>query len=192
MFSKFINLWRDYGFEIVAILCVIALIVFAIMRIGNTGSWNSKYFDPFTLSRRPIQGTVRDLFDQSSSSNKPTDSKGEGECRRVLERLLSKRFPKTRPDFLRNPVTGGKFNMELDMYCRELRLACEYNGQQHYKYVPYFHRNKEAFRNQGYRDELKRRMCRENGVHLIEVPYTIKLRDIEHFLYTKLRNIGLL
>ena len=30
--------------------------------------------------------------------------------------------------------------MELDMYNKEIGVACEYNGKQHYEYVPYFHR----------------------------------------------------
>ena len=73
----------------------------------------------------------------------PQESKGEKECRKVLENLFNKPFSKSRPDFLRNPVTGGNFNLELDCYNQELSLAVEYNGIQHYKYVPYFHRNND-------------------------------------------------
>ncbi len=50
--------------------------------------------------------------------------------------------------------------------------------------------NKEAFRNQQYRDELKRRMCDDNNVTLIEVPYTVK--DIPTYLYNKLKPLGYL
>ena len=61
-------------------------------------------------------------------------------------------------------------------------MAVEYNGIQHYKYTPYFHRNHDQFTNQKYRDDMKRRMCKDNGVYLIEVPYTVKLPDIEEFI----------
>ena len=80
--------------------------------------------------------------------------------------------------------------MELDCYDENLRLAVEYNGAQHYKYIPYFHKNKEAFLNQKYRDELKRHLCKENKITLIEVPNTINVNNIESYLLGKLRMLG--
>lgn len=118
------------------------------------------------------------------------DSKGELECRKFLETIFQMPFPKARPDFLRNPVTGN--NLELDCYNPDLRLGVEYNGQQHYKFSSFFHKNVEASTNQKYRDELKRRMCTENGITLIEVPFTIKLHDIGPFLHLKLTQLGYL
>ena len=70
----------------------------------------------------------------------------------------------------------------MDCYNSDIGLAVEYNGEQHYKYIPFFHQNKEAFKNQLYRDELKRRMCKDAGVTLIEVPYTIPVDEIESYL----------
>ena len=127
---------------------------------------------------------------KSQKRGPPKDSKGELECRRVLQKIFRKPFDKARPDFLRNPVTGGNFNLELDCYNPELKLACEYSGQQHYKYLPFFHRNKDAFLNQKYRDELKLRMCKDNGITLIEVPYVVKIENIEGFLKKELRKNG--
>jgi hypothetical protein len=115
---------------------------------------------------------------QAPSQNK-TESRGELECKRFLETIFQAPFSKARPDFLKNPVTGN--NLELDCFNEALRLAVEYNGQQHYSST-----------NQKYRDELKRRMCRENGINLIEVPYTIKLNDIGPFLQLKLKQLGYL
>jgi hypothetical protein len=108
----------------------------------------------------------------------------------VLQELFRKPFPNERPDFLRNTVTGGLYNLELDCYNESLKLAVEYSGIQHYKYVPYFHKNKEAFLNQKYRDEMKRRLCKDADVVLIEVPYTVKTPDIRVFLIGKLRENG--
>ena len=71
-----------------------------------------------------------------------------------------------------------------------MRLAVEYNGAQHYKYIPYFHRNKEHFMNQKYRDDMKRRICKENGIMLVEVPYTVKIDDIYGYLQKELRRLG--
>ncbi len=120
------------------------------------------------------------------------DSKGETECRRVLVQIFKKPFDKARPDFLSNPVTGGSHNLELDCFNRQLNLAVEYNGVQHYKYSPYFHRNKESFLNQKYRDDMKRRICNDRGITLIEVPYTVKIDDIEMYLISELQTNGFL
>jgi hypothetical protein len=84
----------------------------------------------------------------------------------------------------------GSYNLEIDCYSPKLKLGVEYNGIQHYKFTPHFHKNHEAFRNQQYRDELKRRMCNENNVTLIEVPYTVKNKDIPAFLFEKLKPLG--
>ena len=38
---------------------------------------------------------------------------------------------------------------------------------------------------------MKRRICRENGILLIEVPYSIKLEDIKGFIEKELRRNGI-
>ena len=93
---------------------------------------------------------------------------------------------------MRNPVTGGDFNLELDCYDPELGIAVEYNGVQHYKFIPFFHKNKEAFLNQKYRDDMKRRICKDNGILLIEVPYTVKTEDIKSFIQKSLMINGII
>lgn len=110
--------------------------------------------------------------------NKSIVSKGESICKTTVEKLTDKTFVKVRPDFLLNTVTGR--NLELDCYNAELKLAVEYNGEQHYKYKTFFHKNIGEFRELKYRDTLKQIMCKEAGVTLIIVPYTIK--NIEAYL----------
>lgn len=109
-------------------------------------------------------------------------SSNEEVCRKFLERTFKRAFPKSRPSFLKNPETGKR--LELDCYCEKLKLACEYNGQQHYRYTPYFHKNFESFRNQQFRDNLKKKLCKQNNIYLIEVPYYIN--NIEEYLKRKL------
>ena len=76
---------------------------------------------------------------------------------------------------------------EVITFNSQIGLAVEYQGCQHYKYVPFFHKNKEAFQNQKYRDEMKRVKCKQNGIILIEVPYTIDIHDIEDYLTKMIR-----
>lgn len=120
------------------------------------------------------------------------ESKGEAEARKVLREYFNRPdgFKNTRPEFLSNAVTGGTRNLEIDCFEPDLRLGVEFNGRQHYEFIPFFHKNKEAFYNQKYRDELKRRMCRDNGVFLIEIPYTVKPEDIKKYLISRLKAAG--
>ena len=97
-------------------------------------------------------------------------STGENICREVLTVLFPNNiFKKCRPQWLMN-----KKPMELDFYCEELKLAIEFNGIQHYKFCGFFHKSESDFNNQLARDELKNKLCIENNVKLISVPYTIK------------------
>jgi hypothetical protein len=184
MFAKLKQLWDDKGFEIVLGLCIAFILIYGLYCkiTGNTGTWSTK--QNFSLP------TTKETKRRRSPAP-PRESKGEMECRRVLQYLFKRPFNKDRPDFLRNPVTGGNFNLELDCYDPELKIAVEYNGVQHYQYVPYFHKNKEAFLNQKYRDQMKRQKCREQGIVLIEVPNTVKLEDIKGYIEKELKRNGI-
>lgn len=180
MFKKIISLYnwiRTHQFEFLVILSVIIIIVISLFNIKGSGSWSDSYF------------YLPNLRDSTTQESKSGTSKGEVQCRDFLENYFRKTFPKARPDFMVNPVTGSRYNLELDCYNSELNLAVEYNGEQHYNYIPFFHRNKEAFYNQKYRDELKRLRCKELGITLIEVPYTEKNR-INDFLLNQLKLSG--
>lgn len=182
MFAKYTRLWNTYGYEIIVVASIVTILLLALFRIGKKGTWST----PSSLDVSSLQDKKK------KRKGAPKDSKGEIECRRVLQKLFGKSFNKDRPDFLRNTVTGGSFNLELDCYDSEMGLAVEYSGQQHYKYVPYFHKNKEAFLNQKYRDDMKRRICRDNNIILIEVPYTVAVNDIESYLTNIIRKFGFL
>ena len=152
--------------------------------MGKKGSWDTKPPIIPNRSNRPKSS--------GRSRRPPRESKGELECRRVLRIIFGRPFNKSRPNFLRNPVTGGRFNLELDCFDQDMRLAVEYNGIQHYKYVPYFHKNREAFFNQKYRDDMKRRICRENGITLIEVPYLIPVSNIRAYIIRECKRNGMI
>ena len=183
---KLRDMYKLYEFEIFFIICFLFLFMYAIYRRNKKGTWN---IYNVTIQKKNNIHTSHEEIEKINYKNKG-DSSGETECRRVLEKIFKKKFDKKRPDFLRNPITGNNFNLELDCYNEELRLAVEYQGCQHYKYIPFFHKNKEAFYNQKYRDLFKRQKCVENKITLIEVPYTVKNKNIEFFLINKLKNIN--
>lgn len=93
--------------------------------------------------------------------------KTENQVRHIFERLFNKPFPKCRPI----PFLNGK-NLELDGFNEELKIAFEFNGIQHYRYLPFFHESKEAFQQQQQRDRAKVLWCSNNKITLFVIPYT--------------------
>jgi len=182
MFSKISNFWSEYNFYIIVGLLILVLIIIGIANKtkGKEGTWSEGMFNMVKQGNNRYQNPS---FNTSSSF----DSKGEQECRRVLEKIFKVPFPKARPDWLNNTVTMN--NLELDCFNPDLRLACEYQGEQHYRFNKFFHRNKDDFMNGKYRDDMKRRICKDNGVILIEVPYTVKIQNIEWYLKSKLSSL---
>lgn len=85
----------------------------------------------------------------------------------LLENHFGYQFHKVRPDFLKNPETG--LNLELDMYCRELNLAVEYNGQQHYEFPNKYHFSEDDFQTQLKHDLIKVDRCAKEGLLLVVI-----------------------
>lgn len=104
----------------------------------------------------------------------PVCNKGVSEriCRVVFEAIFKRKFPTKRPFWLRNLFTGK--NLELDGYCKELKLAFEYQGQQHFKPVY----GKNNLKTTQSNDQLKVDCCRDNGVTLVVIPpFSCKLNN---------------
>ena len=101
--------------------------------------------------------------------------KGEELVRKILEDKFKSSFPNMKPKWLKNPKTNHL--LQLDGFCEELSLAFEYQGIQHYKYPNHCHKNKKQFEAQIYRDNLKKQLCKENNIILIEI------REIEYLTY---------
>lgn len=130
--------------------------------------------------------SLKNLKNELVKENDRKKWKNEEICRNILEDIFMQEFPSTRPDFLVNPYTGK--NLELDCYNADLRLACEYNGRQHYMYTPFFHNSEEDFIKQVYRDNLKKRLCYENDVELISVPYFMNEQQIRYYIEHSILN----
>jgi hypothetical protein len=130
---------------------------------------------------------VSDVFPRRRQSTKRT---GESICRETLEQIYRQPFPACRPTWLRNPETNRC--MELDCYNDALRLAVEYDGEQHFVFPNTFHRTEDDFRKQLRRDARKRELCRQYGIRLINVPYTVPLRELPEYLERRLQEIGML
>lgn len=92
----------------------------------------------------------------------------EEKCRFILESLFDRKFPKTRKLF--PPY-------EIDGYNEELKLAFEYNGEQHYKPHNVWHNKERDLNHQIKRDKKIKNICKKNNINLIVIPYTLSLSD---------------
>ena len=77
--------------------------------------------------------------------------------------------------------------MEIDGFNDELKLGFEYQGVQHYKHTPYFHKDIQDFNKQVYRDNLKQEILEKNGIQVIYVPYSVEFDDLEEFVKKSLK-----
>lgn len=172
---KIMRWWKKHQFKILVVSSILFIIILYIINDKTTdGTWSLEY----TYLPEHHQKKMR--FTR--------ESKGEKECRRVMEKIFMRAFPNKRPEFLLNTVTGKP--LEIDCCNMELNLGVEYNGKQHYQYVKGMHKNYESFRIQQYRDEMKNRKCEEIGFKLITVPYKIPVESIENYLIEELRKLG--
>jgi len=115
------------------------------------------------------------VYSRSSGSGCPSCSElvGEKLTRKIFKKLFRHTFNKQRPDWLVNPKSGYK--LELDGYNKKLSIAFEYNGKQHDQHVERYHgkKSKKAMKrlaDQKYRDKVKRQLCKKNGIQLIVIP----------------------
>lgn len=76
----------------------------------------------------------------------------------------------------------------IDFYLPKQNCFIEYNGKQHYEYVPYFHKSEDDFERQQFRDFIVRDYCEQRGIKLIEIPYWMKDHEVEELLKTELND----
>jgi hypothetical protein len=124
------------------------------------------------------------LFSEKQKKVYSKTSRKEKETCLALEKIFNKPFKKKRPNWLVNPETGRR--LEIDCYNEELKIGAEFNGIQHYKWPNFTGQSYESFLAQQRRDNYKKLLCLKKGVKLIIVPYKIKEGDIENFIRTKI------
>lgn len=96
----------------------------------------------------------------------------EERVRALIESHFQKKFKTIHPNWLINPDTNCP--MELDMYCKELKIAVEYNGIHHYE--PIY--GEERLIETQNKDLLKKQMCEQLGVKFITIKCNTKSNTI--------------
>ncbi|RHZ89713.1 hypothetical protein Glove_12g26 [Diversispora epigaea] len=114
--------------------------------------------------------------------------KREDLCRGIISKYLGMPSNIRRPDFLK--TLKYPLGLELDIYYPEYGFAIEVQGQQHEKYIEFFHRGDPInFIQQQARDQLKDELCEENWIVLRYVWY---YEDPYIVIPEHLRELGLI
>lgn len=103
--------------------------------------------------------------------------------RQCLEYIFDKKFLRTRSILIRN----GKQPLELDGYNDSLKIAFEYQGEQHYdvkSIISHVRNNDEILKRIQNNDKEKVELCEQKNIILIAVKYfPKKIKENEYFEY---------
>lgn len=71
--------------------------------------------------------------------------------------------------------------LRFDFYIPQINLLIEVQGEQHYKYVEFFHKNGAGYRSSLYRDQLKKEWCSLKQHNLVYFSYDNMPQTEEEF-----------
>ncbi len=107
-----------------------------------------------------------------------------------LARIVESIFGKTNvcvsfyPEWAKSPK-GVLY--EFDILVKDRNLLIGYNGEQHYKFVKFFHKTRAKSYHQQVRDKVKRQVASTNGYTLVEFKYTEPI--IKDYIANKLDSL---
>ena len=72
-------------------------------------------------------------------------------------------------EYVLHDLRNGKYR--LDFYLPDLKIAIEFEGAQHYRYVPKFFKTQSEFKKAQERSRQKMGYCLANGIKLYCIPF---------------------
>ena len=105
---------------------------------------------------------------------------------RVIKDLLNKYNISYDTEYRFNDCVHQKslpFDFVIFNSNKTIKNLIEYDGEQHSKFIPYFHGDEEGFKLQQLRDNIKTEYCKTHNIPLIRIPYT-EYNNIENILKT--------
>ena len=70
-----------------------------------------------------------------------------------------------------------KETLYLDFYMPLVKMCIEVHGEQHYKFIPFYHTTKLNFLKAKKRDNEKKEWCEQNNITYIELPFNENLDE---------------
>lgn len=100
--------------------------------------------------------------------------------------MLDRKFPQFKirenykPDWL---ISSDNTWLELDFYIEEINIAIEVQGEQHFRFISFFHKTQDDFEKRKKHDKEKKDLCYGKGIRFIEIctltDANILVKDIE-------------
>ena len=94
------------------------------------------------------------------------DSKSRSKLQQGVKLFLKKYW---QGDVVFEEMRIAGTRLSLDFYNANKKIAIEVQGQQHFKYTPFFHNTRNAYLKQIKRDVSKIDFCNLNNIKLIEI-----------------------
>lgn len=134
------------------------------------------------LCGKHFTARITDIVDNSKTCcGCQTMSKGENRILKILSRN-NITFDKEKSfDGCINPVTNAK--LKFDFYLPDYNICIEYDGEQHFKEVPFC---PDTLEERQERDRIKDIFCKNNNIKLIRIPYTDFKQINDKFLLDKI------
>jgi very-short-patch-repair endonuclease len=111
------------------------------------------------------------------------------------ELMIAKLLNTLEIQFVRQKKFQDCKNLKVGRYCRrlpfdfylpEFNTVIEYDGRQHFKPIEK-RGGEESYKRIQINDEIKNKYCKDNGIKMIRIPYTIKFDDILPLLKNELQ-----
>lgn len=118
-----------------------------------------------------------------------SESSGEALVRQQLDKLGMNYISQKRVK-LPKPINGiSMYILDFVVDYNSKKYIIEYNGVQHYEYVPHFHSGGIIdFEKQKFRDSLLRKLCKTFNIELIEINYKSSDQEVINTLNKTFRN----
>ena len=97
------------------------------------------------------------------------EPKVETDLKTWLCKVTNEEWIKVRPKWLPSPSCDNYY-LELDMYCKKLKLAVEYNGPHHFiENVGIYGLSKKNVLKIINHDKVKQKVCKKKGINLLVI-----------------------
>lgn len=81
-------------------------------------------------------------------------------------------------------VSDNNRKMFVDFYLVDYNIVIEYDGEQHYKFVPYFHKTIEKFEECKKRDILKEKLLEQHHIKVFRIKFDENIMDRINIILT--------
>ena len=103
----------------------------------------------------------------------------------ILEKVFNCSFPSCRPSWMKSDKMRC---LQIDGYNEELKIGFEYQGKQHFKFVPYFHKNIQKFERLQFLDKTKKHILEQKNIFMFYPIYKLKKENYLNFIYSSIKN----